>query len=42
VKMPDGMANTNEQVMAKGFTVYYWVDSIEEVSNINKGRLYCD
>jgi hypothetical protein len=31
VKMPEGIANTKEQVMGKGFTVYFWVNSIEEV-----------
>jgi hypothetical protein len=30
--MPDGAPKAQEQVMGSGFTVYYFVDSIEEVS----------
>jgi hypothetical protein len=30
--MPEGMNNTSEQAMGKGYTTYFFVDSIEEVS----------
>jgi hypothetical protein len=40
--MPEGMANTNEQAMAKGFTLYHWVNSIEEVSSTNKKLFFQD
>jgi hypothetical protein len=31
VKMPDTVAQVESQAMGSGFTVYYMVDSIEEV-----------
>ena len=30
--MPEGMNDTSQQAMGKGYTTYFFVDSIEEVS----------